>query len=187
MVKTQKVVKPCRDGLERIDGKGHCKKKVNENSMKNKKSKTKKVKSVKQSYSSPASGADFWESEDYGISEAGMSEDERKGFVADSDEGMNEEQRRDFDEWLKGEREGKLKGKNLSHGIKPQTQNPKINPQSPTNLSVNCLKMFDDIALEKELEKRKNERAEKDAEEKRNQVPAPVINILVPRKKVPKA
>ena len=45
--------------------------------------------------------------------------------------------------------------------------------------------MFDDIALEKELDKRRKEKAEKEKEEEEKKKPA--INILVPRKKVPKA
>ena len=60
-------------------------------------------------------------------------------------------------------------------------------------MSVNCLKMFDDIALQKELDKRMKEKADKEHAEKEKaekenkdaednkKPPAPVINILIPK------
>jgi hypothetical protein len=96
---------------------------------------------------------------------------------------LNEEQRREFDEIIKNLQEGQLKGMNLDGKVKPGvvegSKSIKENPDSK-ELSINCLKMFDDIALEKELDKRKREKAEKEEKKK------PVVNILVPRKKVPK-
>lgn len=95
-------------------------------------------------------------------------------FISENGDELNQEQRKEFDSIIKNLQEGKLKGMNLDLKEKGTKEKP-----NSKELSINCLKMFDDIALEKELEKRKREKAEK--------VEPPAINILVPRKKVPKA
>jgi hypothetical protein len=94
-------------------------------------------------------------------------------FISENGDELNQEQRKEFDSIIKNLQEGKLKGMNLDLKEKGTKEKP-----NSKELSINCLKMFDDIALEKELEKRKREKAEK---------VEPTVNILVPRKKVPKA
>jgi hypothetical protein len=94
-------------------------------------------------------------------------------FISENGDELNQEQRKEFDSIIKNLQEGKLKGMNLDLKEKGTKEKP-----NSKELSINCLKMFDDIALEKELEKRKREKAEK---------VETAINILVPRKKVPKA
>jgi hypothetical protein len=168
--KTKKIKekKPCPEGQERIDNRGHCKKIKVE-----KEKKTRKIKKKLSKSSSANSGS--W-STDASSKLSNMSD-----LISDTGDELNEEQRKEFDEIIKNLQEGKLKGMNLdakgSKGIKEK-------PNSK-ELSINCLKMFDDIALEKELDKRRKEKAEKEKEEEEKKKPA--INILVPRKKVPKA
>jgi hypothetical protein len=46
--------------------------------------------------------------------------------------------------------------------------------------------MFDDVALKNELDRRKKSKADEEEKEKEKQVEKPLVNILIPRKKVPK-
>ena len=174
-----KEKKPCPEGQERIDNKGHCKKIKVEKEKKTRKIKKKlSSKSSKKLSKSSSSNSGSW-STDASSKLSNMSD-----LISDTGDELNEEQRKEFDEIIKNLQEGKLKGMNLdakgSKGVKGIKEKP-----NSKELSINCLKMFDDIALEKELDKRRKEKAEKEREEEEKKKPA--INILVPRKKVPKA
>jgi hypothetical protein len=171
-----KEKKPCPEGQERIDDKGHCKKIQVEKEKKIKKNKTEKIKKNKTEKIKKISSKSGTKSNKSGSwSTAASSKlSNISDLISDTGDELNEEQRKEFDDIIKNLQEGKLKGMNLdSKGIKEK-------PNSK-ELSINCLKMFDDIALEKELDKRKKAKAEKEEEKK------PAINILVPKKKVPKA
>jgi hypothetical protein len=168
-----KEKKPCPEGQERIDDKGHCKKIKVEKEKKIKKNKTEKIKKI-SSKSRTKSNRSSSERSGSWSTAASSKLSNISDLISDTGDDLNEEQRKEFDDIIKNLQEGKLKGMNLddAKGIKEK-------PNSK-ELSINCLKMFDDIALEKELDKR---RKEKEEEEKKK----PVINILVPKKKVPKA
>jgi hypothetical protein len=179
--KTKKIKekKPCPEDQERIDNKGHCKKIKVEKEKKTRKIKKKSSsKSSKKLSKSSSAKSGSW-STDASSKLSNMSD-----LISDTGDELNEEQRKEFDEIIKNLQEGKLKGMNLdakgSKGVKEIKEKP-----NSKELSINCLKMFDDIALEKELDKRRKEKAEKEKEEEEKKKPA--INILVPRKKVPKA
>ena len=179
--KTKKIKekKPCPEGQERSE-KGHCKKIKVEKEKKTRKIKkklsSKKSSSKKSHRSSSGSWSNAASSKLSNISD----------LISEEGDELNEEQRKEFDDIIKNLQEGQLKGMNLDAKGKPGSKGKSGLKDKPNSkeLSINCLKMFDDIALEKELDKRKKE---KEKEKEKEEEKKPAVNILVPRKKVPKA
>jgi len=171
---------PCPEGKIRNIKTGRCikikvikEKKTRKIKKKSSSKSSKKLSSVSSIKSSSRSSKKSLRSSASWSTKASSKLSSINDFISENGDGLNEEQRKEFDIEIKKLQEGKLKGMNLYLKEKGTKEKP-----NSKELIINCLKMFDDNALEKELEKRKREKAEKIE---------PTVNILVPRKKVPKA